>query len=77
MLNLERSLVNAESQYHRNEIEYRKLEHLQSQLDSFSGLGTLIAGFVFVNVVLFIALVYLVCYLVGIELALAVTHNTT
>lgn len=49
MLNLERSLVNAESQYHRNEIEYRKLEHLQSQLDSFSGLGTLIAGFVFVT----------------------------
>ena len=47
MLNIERTLVNAESAYTANEIEFRKLEQLQGQLDSFNLQATLIVGFAF------------------------------
>lgn len=47
MLQLERALVNTESAYAANEIEYRRLEQLHSQLESFNLQATLIVGFVF------------------------------
>jgi len=43
----ERTLVSTESQFTANEIEYRKLEQLQSKLDSFNLQATLIVGFSF------------------------------
>ena len=47
MLQLERTLVQTESAFTANEIEYRKLEQLQAQLESFTLMATLVVGFVF------------------------------
>lgn len=49
MLQIERRLVNAESSFAANEVEYRKLEQLQAQFDAFNVQGTLIVGCVFMT----------------------------
>ena len=47
MLQIERTLVNTESAYVANEIEYRKLEQLHMQFGSIELQATLVVGFVF------------------------------
>ena len=47
MLQIERTLVNTESAYTANEIDYRKLEQLHTQFGSVELQATLIVGFVF------------------------------